>query len=176
MHTAKGLTLIELLLSLALLGILSALALPSYRQLIQTQSADRLRDDLFADLSFARSQALSLGLPVAVCTSTNLFITDPSSLTCLNPGTDWSAGWMIFIDVNNDKNHQSNEPLLSVYEDSPGDVLIRFNRTQAITFDRRGRANAASFYLCRQDIEYVQRIAVSLQGRIRYAAIEDDCE
>lgn len=176
MHAAKGLTLIELLVSLALLGILSALALPGFDRLIKTQRADRLRDDLFSDLTLARSQAMSLGLPVSICTTNNVFVTDPTTLSCLEPGRNWSAGWLVFVDPNEDKQHQSNERLLTVYEDAPGDVEIRFNRNQAVLFDRQGRApgTSASFYVCHNNIDYVQRITIS-RGRVRFAE-QDEVE
>lgn len=174
MHAAKGLTLIELLLSLALLGILSALALPSYLQLIQTQSADRLRDDLFAALMSARNQATTLGLPVAICTASNLYTADPTDLRCASPGKDWLDGWFVFVDLNEDREHQPDERILSVYEDKPADIELGYSRTKALRFDRQGRVlgYAGSFYLCKSAIDYVVRLAVSSTGRLRFAEPE----
>lgn len=170
MDAAKGWTLVELLVSLVLLAILTALAVPGYDRLIKTQGADRLRDDLFADLTLARSQALSLGLPVAICTSADLFVAELAELRCQEPGRNWSAGWLVFVDLNEDKQHQSDERLLAIYEEAPGDVEVRFNRNQAVLFDRQGGApgSGASFYLCRNDIDYAQRIVIS-RGRVRFA-------
>lgn len=169
MHTAKGWTLVELLVSLALLGILLALALPGFDRLSKTQRADRLRDDLFADLTLARSQALSLGVPVSICTNNPIIVADVTALDCLVPGDNWSSGWLVFVDLNADRQRQSHERLLAVYEDAPGDIEIRFNRNQAVMFDRQGYLadSGSSFYICRNDIGYVQRLAIA-RGRVRF--------
>jgi len=175
MHTAKGLTLIELLISLALLGILSALALPSYHQLIQTQSADRLRDDLFAALMSARNQATTLGLPVTICGAANLFTTEPADLRCISPAKDWSGGWFVFIDLNEDRKHQPDERVLSVYEDAPADADLKYNRSYTIRFDRQGRSpgNNGTFRITKNDIGYLQCVVVSSSGRFRFELAGD---
>lgn len=169
-HSAHGWTLIELLVSLALLALLTALALPSYQTLIQTQSADRLRDDLFAHLTLARTQAQTLGLPVVICTATDIFVVNPSDLQCASPGGDWTSGWFVFVDMDKDKQHQDDEPLIAVYEDAPLDVSIRFNLDRAVLFDRQGRAPGSngSFYVCQLEMDFLVGIAISKTGRIRF--------
>ncbi|WP_108123891.1 GspH/FimT family protein [Saccharospirillum mangrovi] len=177
-HSAHGWTLIELLVSLALLALLTAVALPGYQSLIQTQSANRLRDDLFAHLTLARTQARTLGLPVAVCTTTDLFVANPNNLQCASAGGDWTPGWFVFVDLNEDKQHQDGEPLISVYEDAPLNVSVRFNLNRAVLFDRQGRASGSngSFFVCRLDIEFLSAVVISPTGRIRFdAAKPENC-
>lgn len=59
-HTSRpgGFTLVELLVTLAVLAILLALAVPSFNDLIDRSRLTSAADTLYADLQFARSEAI----------------------------------------------------------------------------------------------------------------------
>jgi len=54
----KALTLIEVMISIALLGILLGIAVPSYQQMIVRNRLKGATESLYADLQFARSEAI----------------------------------------------------------------------------------------------------------------------
>lgn len=63
-HASRGLTLIELGLVLAVLGVLVTLAVPGFRDFILTQRLKSVQAELLTDLQYARSEAASRGQAV----------------------------------------------------------------------------------------------------------------
>lgn len=66
MTRARGFTLTEVMMTLAILGILSAFALPSFRQYMANQRIKSVSFDLVASLSYARSEAVKRNATVDV--------------------------------------------------------------------------------------------------------------
>ena len=101
---APGFTVVETLATLALISILLAMAVPSFRSVIERQRADSALHLVNTQLAQARNTAITRRSPVTVCPSRG-------GGTCLS-GTDWSAGWMLYLDPG-----RRNQPR------NPGDVL-----------------------------------------------------
>ena len=85
-----GFTLIELMVTIAILAIVLAIAIPSFGTL---QAGTRLTtqvNDLVSVLSYARVEALKRGSRVTVCTSSD-------GASCTSSG-NWDQGWIVFND------------------------------------------------------------------------------
>ncbi len=111
----SAMTLIELILVIAIIGIISAIGIPSFQTLIVTSRISSYTNILHGSLLLARTEGLKRGRNVTICRSNNANSVAPSCLSALsNPliDTGWGEGWLIYIDVDNNK----------VY--SPGDLLI----------------------------------------------------
>jgi len=63
---AKGFTLVELLIAVAVLAVIATLAAPSFRDLILMQRMKAIHAQLVTDLQYARSEAVSSGAVVNV--------------------------------------------------------------------------------------------------------------
>ena len=87
---AKGYTVVELLIVMAIVGIVAAVGLPSFRTLIEWQRAQTRVHLLTAHLAMARSLAVMHRIPVSVCPSGD-------GDSC-RPDRDWSRGWILFRD------------------------------------------------------------------------------
>jgi len=87
---AGGLTLVELMLVVALLGVLTAVAVPSFQSLQQRTQMRTEATRLLAALNLARSEAVRRNLPVSLCPSSYAV---SGVLAC---DGDYSGGWVVF--------------------------------------------------------------------------------
>lgn len=90
----KGLSLVELMATLAIVSVLATLAMPSFRDIANANRAASLANELVAALNFARSEAVKRGVAVTVCKTAD---PDAASPACSAAG-DWTSGWQIFTD------------------------------------------------------------------------------
>ena len=88
----SGFTLFELMIAVAIVGILLAIAAPNYRDAMMNVRISAQANDLMSDLALARSEALKRNLPVFLCASKD-------GKTCAG---GWSDGWIVFTDADND--------------------------------------------------------------------------
>ena len=87
----RGFTLMEMLVVVAIGGILAAVAAPSLVSVIESNRRTTISNQLMEDLVLARRQAIALSTSVALCGSDS---TEPDTCT---DGTDWSNGWYTYI-------------------------------------------------------------------------------
>ena len=87
----RGFTLMEMLVVVAIGGILAAVAAPSLVSVIESNRRTIISNQLMEDLVLARRQAIALSTSVALCGSDS---TQPDTCTA---GTDWSNGWYTYI-------------------------------------------------------------------------------
>src|SRR5262245_23670954 len=98
-----GFTLLELMVVLAIAGLLFAVAIPAMGDFIRNGRITGAANDVMAALHFTRSEAIKRRAPVTLCTSTNAVLANGlqnDSATCAN--SPLITGWIAFVDTNQD--------------------------------------------------------------------------
>lgn len=86
-------TLVELLVTICVLGVLLSLAVPSFRSQIVNNRSTVLAEDLTARINQARYEAVKRAKTVTICASNN-----STSLTPTCTG-NWTDGYIVFEDA-----------------------------------------------------------------------------
>jgi type IV fimbrial biogenesis protein FimT len=88
--SAAGFSLVELMVTVAVAGILAAIAMPNLTSYVQNVRRDSVIDGLVASLHYTRNQALNLDQTASLCAGT----TAASGPTCPTGGV-WNNGWEV---------------------------------------------------------------------------------
>lgn len=123
----QGITLIELIITLTIAGILMAFAAPSLRNFVDSNRQTSQVNDLIADISFARSEAIKRNGTVVICKSADPLASTPTcDQIASNP---WETGRLVFVDANSDNKFvaSDNDSLLRVRDLFEGNNTLRPN-------------------------------------------------
>lgn len=83
--TQRGFTMVELLVTISIIGILSAIALPSFEGVLLSYKLRSYSNALVASVHLARGEAIKSNTTVLLCASTN-------GTSC---GGVWRDGWIV---------------------------------------------------------------------------------
>ncbi|MFY2765410.1 GspH/FimT family pseudopilin [Arenimonas sp. MALMAid1274] len=93
-----GFNLLELLVVLIILGVLLAVAFPSFRFVVNSSRITNPANELLATMQLARMEAIRRNARTVVCRSQNPNAAAP---TCTTAAGNWD-GWVAFVDTNRD--------------------------------------------------------------------------
>jgi type IV fimbrial biogenesis protein FimT len=93
MKKAAGFTIIELMITVVVLGIALTFAIPSMQQFIMNNRMTSQLNLMSSNLAMARSEAIKQNMPVFLCPS-------GGGTTC--SASSWENGWLVFVDRDRD--------------------------------------------------------------------------
>ena len=161
---ARGVTLIELMITLVVLAILLSIAVPSFTQFITSTRLTRQINELISDISLARSNAGTRGTNVSICIAA-------SAAACVTSGADWAAGRIIFTDPNSNGVINTGETLIKYIPALDGGTILAsssFSNSWYITFRPFGGLTSTAggdFTLCAPGNTTGRKINIAATGR-----------
>jgi type IV fimbrial biogenesis protein FimT len=174
----KGFTLLELMVVLAIAGVLMAVAVPAMGNFIRNGRITGAANDVMAALHFTRSEAIKRRVSVTLCTSANAVNANGSpnaNATCAaSPDLD---GWIVFVDNDPFGTREAGDPILLNRAPIDQRITARTSAaTFAVTYQLNGFArdpNGASIALCDErgntpsggELSSARGILVSVTGR-----------
>lgn len=91
MHREKGLSIIELMVVIAIIGIIAGIGVPSFRQMMLDNRLVTTTNQILTALQQARSEAASRRSAVTLCGADDITADTPECAS----DTDWSAGILL---------------------------------------------------------------------------------
>jgi type IV fimbrial biogenesis protein FimT len=126
-RTESGVTLVELLTVITILGILMAIGVPSYRSVTNANRVAAEINGLLSDMQTARSEAVKEGQDVSICASSD-------GKTC-SGSNSWDAGWIVILDPTGDL---SGQTVIRTQQAFANGDQLKSTATQSLTFGREG--------------------------------------
>lgn len=127
-----GFTLLELMVTIAISGILLSVAIPNFSQTIRNNRLTTNINKLFVSLNFARSEAIKRNHAVSV----------------RKKGSYWESGWIIFADINGNGERNIGDTLLREHDAMPKNFTLRTTGINRVTYRSSGISSNSSFVLC----------------------------
>jgi type IV fimbrial biogenesis protein FimT len=171
-----GFTLVELMITIVVLGILLAMGAPSIQETIDKARLTSQTNATLGMLAYARSEgAKRPGTTITLCASNSINTGAPACDT-----NDWENGWFIMSDLNgNGVLDNAVDEVLRVGERLTGDNTLRtfgFPNQGFVQFDSNGiPGSSGTFVLCdERGITEAKAIIISVIGHVRSAVDEEE--
>lgn len=159
---AKGYTLLEAMIVMAVICLLAGIGLPALRELLANQRLTAATHQLSAHFALARSSAISFGVPVSACPS--------NGEGGCRSDSDWSHGWLVFRDPERQGQPIAPDSILSEGSaPGAGELVLRSNQGRpSVRFlpDGRSAGSNLTVNICERG-RLRAAVVVNNTGRIR---------
>lgn len=156
-----GITLVELMITLAVAGTLASFSIPALGGLMHSTQTKAAGTVLANSLNFARMSAVSKQRDVVVCPSSDHATCDGS--------LRWENGWIVFVDSDADGKRDADETLLEVGDARPGTAIVATEGRKHVAFRPDGMSPGTNLTLtlCERKATTAGTIVVNNAGRVR---------
>ena len=112
----SGFTIIELMTAVALLAVMVVIGVPAFTSTINSNQSVAKSNQFLSSLKLARAEATKRRQNIIVCASANQ--TDCAS-------NNWSDGWIMFEDADNDATFDAGETIIDTFDLPTGFTITR---------------------------------------------------
>ncbi|WP_058835266.1 GspH/FimT family pseudopilin [Luteimonas abyssi] len=163
----RGFTLVELMVTIAILAIVIAIAFPNFEGTMRSNRVATTTNELIASLSLARVEALRSPGGAGICASAD-------GTAC--SGT-WNDGWLVWIDGDGDGTlGGENDQVLRVVDarrkmEVEATTGAGAGTATTLAFDQRGRAVVPRTFHVQPDVcpdgqELRRKLTVNATGQV----------
>jgi type IV fimbrial biogenesis protein FimT len=166
MQRVRGFTLIELMLILAVAGVLLSVAVPALQQFSNNSRQTGALNDFVSSMHIARNTAITSNARVTMCASAG-------GQNC--EAVDWNDGWIVFTDQNSNGQVDAGESIVNSSSGIAGLDIQSGEFPSFVMYRPTGRAmtvsvngNSGEFTVCdaRGD-KHAKAVIMDLSGRPR---------
>ena len=171
-----GYTLVEMMITVAIAGILLAAAVPAFNMLYSKNVSIAYANDLTSAFFHAQNEAVERNIQVTI---------KPKTVT---PGNNlWQNGWDIFEDKDGDMTQDGGDELISTYTPSSSNYTLNaensaYNSSLAFNssgqpVDSSGALTSGSFRICSpsSDTALSRTISFTFSGNIAVSKGSSAC-
>lgn len=170
-YKTSGFTLLELLITIAIAGLLVAIAAPNLSDILDDNVTTTQTNHFATAINVARSEAVKRNERVVICKRAG---------NACDDSADWQDGWIVFVDLNGDNIVDAGEEIsfidalregYSLTPEPSGINLLAFEASGKASSNLSGTFTGAAFSLCPrdQDIASAKLLTMNAVGRTRIA-------
>ncbi|MFL0808787.1 MAG: GspH/FimT family pseudopilin [Agarilytica sp.] len=152
--TSQGFTLLELLVSVAIVAIVAFIAVPNLAEMVNKNRVETTKSTLVNSIVSARSEAVSRNLSVGLCPTTN-------GTSCGTGGDDLQ--WLAFADEDGDESFDAGETILGVYQGEEG-VNFETEATGLLFFADGSVGASVVFNVCSDNTDPADTYKVTIRA------------
>jgi len=167
----RGLTLVELLITLAIAALLLRIAIPGAEQLLAAQRAAAASNGIVGAVNLARSAAITFRVSVVLC---------PRRDNRCGARADWPGGALIFGDANGNAQYDAGERVFGAMPPLERGASLHwrsFRNRSYLRFEPSGLTawQNGHFQYCpaSADVRHARQVIVNSAGRTRTARDTD---
>ncbi|MBS7807511.1 GspH/FimT family pseudopilin [Variovorax sp. PCZ-1] len=172
---AQGFTLIELMVTIAILAIVTTLAAPSMVSFVARWQLSNAVNTFTSSMKLARSEAVKRGRSAFMCRTTN-------GTTCTaGGGRLWATGWIVYVDNDNSSSLTANDTTIWVQQNLTAIDTISSSNFTEIQFTpagtlRNGQGAQGLTFNWDNGGVHKRGLCISFSGRTRLVAEQADCQ
>lgn len=180
----RGFTLAELLITVVIIGVATAIGLPMMQDFVDDSAASAQAEQVLSALNYTRSEAVKRNTRVTMCHSSD-------GATCSGQTGDWHTGWLVFVDDDPSGvvgTFQGTDKLLRVQRALPGKALLKGTGgvEDFVSYTSGGQARTAAgasqtgaLFSCQPSKKATRRVIALTAGTgwvgVAKRAAADDC-